>query len=246
VNRLCVGDILRLNKLVRHLKDERHKFRVKLRRLKGEGRVKVVVITDAGEGEQHPEDWTRAQAGRLVGLMEEGDDECRFSVAEWKSTKCVRVTHSSFDGETVAAVQAVDAGLAVALLVEEFEHGVLRSRKQRMYDQLQGRSVTRAKVQVEMCTPGKKLDTQCELYGDAQSLIDKVHSRRLDVKLAKRRKQDVSDLKECVELEELKRLKKVDGKRNCVDALTKGRARTKVTMECLVDVLSTGRYVAPV
>ena len=243
VNRLEVGDILRLNKLVRYLKEGKQRFKMLLRRLPGKGRVKVVILSDAGEGENHPEDWTKAQAGRVIGLMEEGDTEGHIAVVEVKSGKCVRVTHSSFDGETVGAVQAVDSGLAVAMLVEEFEFGVLRSRKQRLYDQLQGLSETRTKTVCELHTPGKgHEETKCELHVDAKCLVDRVASRRLDVKLAKRRKQDVSDLKECVELGELEPLVKVDGKYHCPDALTKGRARTKDTAGLLVKLLEQGIY----
>jgi hypothetical protein len=243
VNRLRVLHLRRVNKLVRHIKDARSSFKIKLPKLKlkrdhkfGRRRLKVVLIVDAGDGEQSPgEAWTRAQAGRIVGLMDaalEPGEAGDFVVCETKSEHCKRVTHSSFDAECVSSISALDAGLAVAMLIEEGESGVRPSRRETMDATLEGEHEERLKVQVEMHT-------------DAKSLVDKVESPRLDAALNKRRKQDVSDMKECRAFGDLRRLVHIQGKWNPADPLTKNKNRTKQTSVELVRLLSTGWYDPP-
>jgi hypothetical protein len=83
------------------------------------------------------------------------------------------------------------------------------------------------------------------MHTDAKSLVDKVESPRLDAALNKRRKQDVSDMKECRAFGDLRRLVHIQGKWNPADPLTKNKNRTKQTSVELVRLLSTGWYDPP-
>jgi hypothetical protein len=76
--------------------------------------------------------------------------------------------------------------------------------------------------------------------------VDKVESVRLDAAMNKRRKQDVSDMKECRAHGDLRRLVHIMGLWNPADPLTKARNRTKQTSVELVKLLSTGWYKPPV
>lgn len=226
--KLKVADILRLNKLVRFMSDEKFAYRIRHPKLP-EGRVKVVVIADCGEGEQSKEDYTKSQCGRVIGLMsgESGPGAGLMCVVEFKSSKCRRVTHSSFDGETISAVDGAEAGMAVALLVEEYESGVLPSLRERQLAAIDGVGLVRERVDVE-------------LYTDSKSLVSKVENVRMDPKLTKRRKQDVADLKEALAVRDLRRLVFHRGEWIVADPLTKPRARATQTSGELVKLLSTG------
>jgi len=231
-SKLKVSDILRLNKTSRFLGDQRFAYRVKHPKLK-EGQVKVVVIADAGEGEQSKEDYEKSQCGRVIGLMhvdDAGEGSC--CVVDFKSQKCKRVTHNSFDGETIAAIDAVEAGMAVALLVEEYNNGVLPSLRERQIAEADGRELVRVRTPVE-------------LYTDSNSLVTKVKNVRMDPKLTKRRKQDVADLKEALGVGDLSRLIHHRGEWIVADPLTKPRARSGQTSEELIRMVSRG-WFAPV
>ena len=241
---MTTGGCLKLNKAIRRCKgagipvkdkrgQESHgKYRVP--RLKKGAKVKVVVIVDAGEGEQEVEVWTKAQGGRLIGLMEdEGSPEPgNFALVDWRSGKLVRVTHSSFDGETVAGVEAVDAGLCICMLVEEFQHGILPPMREKLMMKMEGCELERPKVPVEMHT-------------DANCLVKRVETLGMDSSMSKRRKQDVPDLKECRAKGDMLPLVKIQGQWNPVDPLTKVASRTEKTTRELRRLLATGWYEPP-
>jgi hypothetical protein len=151
---------------------------------------------------------------------------------DFKSQKCKRVTHNSFDGETIAAIDAVEAGMAVALLVEEYNNGVLPSLRERQIAEADGRELVRVRTPVE-------------LYTDSNSLVTKVKNVRMDPKLTKRRKQDVADLKEALGVGDLSRLIHHRGEWIVADPLTKPRARSGQTSEELIRMVSRG-WFAPV
>ena len=227
VNRLKIGDIVRANKLVRHL----HQTPQVLRRPRlPPGNVKVVVVTDAGEGEQNRDDFCRAQGGKCVGLMLDtpSPEPGWMWLVEVRSGKLARVTHNSFDAESIIGVEGLDAGMAVAKLVEEFKYGPTPTMRDRAMASLP----PRPRVKVELQT-------------DSNSLVTHVASIRMDPRLAKRRRQDVADVKEAIALGDIYPLVFIRGLWNIMDPLTKCRSRTKLTMQELIKVLTTGWYAPP-
>ena len=80
-----------------------------------------------------------------------------------------------------------------------------------------------------------------DLHTDAKGLVDRVHSRKMPL-IAKRRRLDIADLKECISRGELYPLKAIDGVTNPVDPLTKSKKRAEKTSQYLVQLLSTGWY----
>ena len=226
-NRLKIGDIVRLNKVIRHLQVTPTVTR---RPRLPPGHVKVVAITDVGEGEQAKDDYSKAQGGRLVGLMldQPSPGPGPIWVVEIRSGKCARVTHGSFDGECIEAVAGLDAGLAVAMLVEEFYFGPTPSMRERASTAITARPKTMA-----------------ELHTDSKSLTTHVASVRVAPNLAKRRKQDVADVKEAVNLGDIYAPVFILGPFNPVDAITKDRSRTTKTGKELLRILSTGFYDPP-
>jgi len=234
VNSLQIKHIVRLNKCIRMLKDTKQRYAVRVPRLR-DAPLKVVVVVDAGEREPiagAPPCW---QSGRLIGLMNddlEGSDGW-FSTVDFKSGKCRRVCHGAFDGETVAAIEGLDTGLAVAMIVEESAYGV----KEGLREELEWRLDGGEEVKRPPCL--------VEVHTDSKSLTTNVESVKIDAGLNKRRKMDVADIQECRKKGELKRLVHIQGTLNPVDPLTKERSRTKQTTERLVELLKSGWYSVP-
>ena len=230
VNSLRIGDITRLNKSVRLLKDPRFSYRVKLPKLSMQSETLIRAVVDAGEGEQGSDVWEKAYGGRLLGLHQ--PDTGLFATLEVRAGKLGRVTHSSFDGESVNAIEAVDVALAVQYLIAEYENGVQVSRDKRLEMLIHGETDPDANRRVLPI----QLDT------DSKSLVDRVESAKLDSQMSKRRKADVADLQELRWLNLLKRLRHVAGKSIPADCLTKPKVITKETMHRLVTILKTGLY----
>ena len=230
VNHLTVADLSRLNKVVRFVRRKEQRYKVRLPVLDS-SRFKVVCIVDAGEGEADPEVWTRAQGGYIIGLQDSSlsaGEPGHFSTIAWRSGTLKRVTHSSWDAETIAAVEALDAALMVAMMVEEGLSGVRGSVRDRLESWLEeGQAPARETVKVEMHTDSKSLTTRVE----SMSMTN----------LSKRRKADVADLRECVDRGELT-LVHIAGKQNPADCLTKHRSRTKFTSQRFVELVKTGWY----
>ena len=80
------------------------------------------------------------------------------------------------------------------------------------------------------------------VHTDSNSLVTKVYARRVEPKLAKRRKQDIGDLQECLELGDLTEMLHCNGLLMPPDCLTKCKDRTQATSQRLVDILTTGWY----
>jgi len=229
-NRLQVKHMVKLNEAVRLLRDPKLQYCLRQPVL-GKGKLKVVVIVDAGERTPDGVVAPAWQCGRLIGLMVEDSEGAPgwFSYVDHKSGKAKRVCHCSFDGETLAAIEGLDAALVVALLVEEAESGVRPGLRQRLDAKLEG-------YEHKPCT------VPVELHTDSNSLITHVESCKLDAGLNKRRKIDIADIQELRRDGLLKRLVFIRGTMNPADSLTKERARSKATAEILVDLLRTGWY----
>jgi len=236
VNGLKIRDVLRLNKTVRVLRDPRWRYRMRVPKIDIANGMRVVCIADCGEGEQRPDTWEKCQGGRCVGLMSMAPvgTEGAFALVWINSGKLSRVTHSSFDGECVNVVETVDMALAIELLVEEVEYGVMPSRRARMEAMRDGAASSEA---VERAPIG------IEVHTDSKSLVDRVASRMLEAGMAKRRKQDVADLQELTFEEQLRDpLFHCSGKAIPMDPLTKPASQAKQTSARLREVLEGGYY----
>ena len=150
-----------------------------------------------------------------------------------RSARARRVTHDSFDVETVTAVDGVDAGLCIAGLVEEFYSRPLPDLKTRIMQRLQT-------CDTEMW---QRLHVPVVVDTDCLSLVANVKAPKVVRRLSKRRAIDVSDLRECVRFGELQ-VRAIEGITNPLDAATKAMGKTIQTRKILVEVLSTGVYRA--
>ena len=87
--------------------------------------------------------------------------------------------------------------------------------------------------------------TMVELHTDSKSLTTHVASVRVAPNLAKRRKQDVADVKEAVSLGDIYAPVFILGPYNPLDAITKDRSRTTKTGKELLKIMATGFYDPP-
>jgi hypothetical protein len=229
VSDLHVGDLCSLNKLIRQMKHSGESCFIP--RLSETGDVFVQVIVDGGGGDQATSDFKKGQSGILIGIGVVGCDE--LAVVHVGSKRARRVTHDSFDVETVTAVDGLDAGLCVAGLVEEFYSRPLPDLKTRVLQRQitpgdDGSAWPRQRVMVV-------LDTDC------MSLVANVKAPKVVRRLSKRRPIDVSDMRECVRLNELS-VRAIEGATNPLDAATKSLDKTTRTRQILCELLSTGIY----
>jgi len=232
-NALHVRDMLRLNKSIRLVKDDRWRYKVRIPKLRKDKGFRVVTVPDAGEGELKADDWTKAQGGRVVGIMSGGllGDPGEMAVVDVRSVKLKRVTHSSFDAETVNAIDTIDVALGVVELIHEWQNGVCPGRVEVMQNWLQTHE-----------WPEEKDPVPIEMHTDCRDLVDNVESLSMKTTLTKRRRIDVADLKEMRMRGQLRRLLHLSGKHIPTDALTKQKVFTKQTMVRLVELFKTGYY----
>jgi hypothetical protein len=166
-----------------------------------------------------------------IGLME--DDwhiQGRFAPVFIKSGHLTRVAHSSFDGETLVGIEGVDVSLSVALLVEEFLHGVRPSLWDRKLAQLEG-----IELSSELMIP-------IEQHTDAKDLVDRVKKITFDPKMSKRRKTDIFDYQELEDLGIMRPLIKITGPDNPVDCLTKAMPFDSKGFARLLELVRDGVY----
>ena len=237
---LCVADCMRLNKVVKTLKTRpesrdahsvpKLKTAVEIDDHTGHRKgFRVVTLADAGEGERSREDWTRSQGGRIVGLMVDAPlgEAGHMAVVDCSSRRLKRTTHSSFDAETVNAIDALDVSLGVCELVSEWQHGVRPTPS--FENSFQWEAGIRPAVPLE-------------LHVDANDLVEAVEGLRMKPTFKRRRKLDIADIRELRAEGGLRRLLHVQGKGFHADPLTKPRKVTQQTTLILQTLLRTGVY----
>jgi hypothetical protein len=236
----CVDDLKKMNRLVRILrngmwnKDKKamEKPFVWLPRLDHDKGVKVVIIVDAAEQKGERGYDARWMGGITVGLMEDDwHTSDKFAPVYFRAGKCKRVAHSSFDGETLAGIEGLDVGLSIAILVEEFISGVRPGFFDRKLAALDG-----IDLEPELTIP-------VEEHTDSQDLVDRVRKITFDTKITKRRKGDIADYQELIDLGVLKPLVKIAGSGNPVDPMTKYFNYDSWAHERLADIMRRGKYV---
>ena len=169
--------------------------------------------------------------GRFIGLSVDGSE--LFSIVEWRSGKIPRVTHSSFDAETIEAVLGTDMATGVGELVSEALHGVRPGISERRELETEG-------------TPWTDVITESEVHTDSKCLVDRTANLGISSAIQPRRRRDIADMKECVDYGQLRPLVHIAGPTNPVDGLTKEKTRHGVrqTLEIMRKLLTTGIYLA--
>ena len=235
-----IGDVLRLNKTVRQYqiaegKPGSGRTRIWTPRIDGTNGFHILAIVDAGEGENDKDVWSKAYGGKYIGITAKNPalgEEGQIAFIECKSAPLSRVTHSSFDAETVAAIETLDLALSVQAVVDELVNGIKPKRSLRLEQN----------ATTWVAAP----QTKVRLYSDSKSLCDRVASQQLEAGMSKRRKQDIADLQEAAREGEMDLPVHLEGKKNPVDAGTKPARCTEVTQNLLKELLSTGTLSAAV
>ena len=197
-------------------------------------KVKLCVVVDAGSGEaadpplKHRDH--QCVAICLCAPYSTGSEsflpgeKMIAGLLSWSSVGVARVTHSSFDSETIVAVSSLDMTNNHRELLGEVLIGVCpprrnREERRRWMDNL----------------------PLCELHSDSMSLVKAV---RLGVnnKLAMRRSRDVSDIREAISLGDYSALLHIAGPSNFSDVGTKPPSRTVKSQALLEQLVYYGLY----
>jgi hypothetical protein len=229
---LRVDDLLRLNKLVRGMRNERYSKGLFIPTLPGSERLKIVAIADAGLGGVG-EEGTRTQGGKVIGLQPSSlapGEAGPFAPNTIRSTGIRRVVHAPFDAETITCVDTVDEALSLNLLLDEFENGPVRSLWERKVEAVEG-WVSDPVVSVPV-----------EVHVDSEATCTRTQATKIDPNMTKRRKLDIADLRECRDLGLIRPLIHISGEWNPTNALTKRLSWNEKTMLRLLEICQTGWY----
>ena len=236
-----VGDLVKVNKLIRTVKDKHNQYKNYSPKLPP-GVLEILLIVDGGEGAQKSEeDKAKAQSGYAVFLgVKQDDGRYITNLIACRSHRGARVTHGSFDIECVSAISGLDMALQVQQLVQEFEHGVRPPIS----------SLARYKTTVEDLESIKadilEHRRQILVFSDADSMVVNINTIKETATLAQRRKLDIADFRECIERKEVKGVYHINGKTNPLDCITKRYDKpgngTKDTREKFVKILKEGWY----
>ena len=210
-----------LNQTVKHLRETAHRKRmIPTLDLNTWGNV---VYADASLGNV---DNSRTQGGRAVNL-EDARGKCATLVC--RSGKLHRVAQSSYDAETLIAVDACGDGYEVALTAQEVLDGPLQTLLEK---------VLRRSLQSGHREPAC-LSLPPTIYSDGHGTVQSVNgSKQVQ---CKRRQQDVAALREALEVGDVASVLHLAGPKNPVDPLTKllplASASTPSTVQVLERML---------
>jgi hypothetical protein len=160
-----------------------------------------------------------------------GHNTERFGLLLACSRKLKRVSHGSFDAETVWSIECLEEARFTALLLEEGLWG----RRPGLLDRVQAEA------------EGIELGVDympCEINTDCNSLVEAARSV-IPTKQSKRRRTDVADIKECVRVGSLLPLVHISGKLNPSDCISKyyNAGGTYTTRKRFSEVYTNGTYV---
>ena len=166
-------------------------------------------------------------------VVAKGDCSSTAALCGWRCGKLTRVSHSSFDGETIESVDALDSAAGVSLFLDEAFRGPRPTLLERREALLEG---------VDLLEGRPEYSVQVEVHTDAKCLTTRVEALTLDQGMRKSRKTDIADLRDALERGLVESLRHIAGVWNPADALTKLGSRTKQTMQRLDEVVR-GVYV---
>ena len=161
-----------------------------------------------------------------------GDESGTVALLAWRCGKLPRVSHSSFDGETIECVDALDGSVGISLFLDEGLYGQRPTMLERKEAQLEGWDAMEGRPEYGV---------QIVAHTDAKCLTSRIHSVTLDQGMRKARKTDISDLKDRIERGLLEDVVHIAGPHNPLDALTKHASRTAKTMPRLKQLVQ-GHY----
>ena len=228
-----VKHMRRIAKLIQAIKhDPQYVF---LPRFHKNAPIKLIAVVDAGAGEEaDPPLKTRDHqciAMLMVSPLRADEDSIlpgtavKAAVVSWQACGISRVSHSSFDFEAIVAVSSMDFLFNLKELVGEVLVSVCPSFRDKL-----ARQNWNAKL------------PSCELHTDSMSLVKAV---RLNVVqgLSQRRRRDVSDIRECLNKNDLSVVLHIDGPTNPADVGTKPNNRTLKAWEVCAELILKGKYL---
>ena len=205
--------------------------RVFLPRLPRDAPLKLIAIVDAGAGELADEPLkTRDHACVCVclaapkhGATSPPQAEVYAGIVSWQSCGVSRVTHASFDFEAVTAVSSLDLLANMREILGEVTISICPPRGP-------ARDAWRRQLPV------------AQLFTDSMGLVKAV---RLGVtsSLSNRRRRDILDLREALELDDLSAIIHINGTTNPSDVGTKTGSSTKKAMPAAEALVERGSYV---
>ena len=226
-----VGAALRLNKLIRTMRRRPKERKWFLPQLAKEKPLRVVVLVDYGGGDENSDPEARGQGAFAVLLMEDGDPDAggKAALVQIKSRRLRRVVHASFDGESIVAIDGLDAGFGVAMLLQEWDCGPRPSLFERVAMHTEG-------------APYQELFPVLDLYTDSNCLVTRVKSQKVDSQLNKRRRQDMADIQESLQIGQVRSVRHVAGKTNPMNYLTKVCTENDPSFQPLLRLVYEGWY----
>ena len=213
ITTLQISSILKFNKWVRFVHQTKTRGTV-LPVLDKNKPLRIEIVCDFG-GKLESEDANRT--GGVCILLREQDkvedirNPSKCAMVHWRSAKTRRVCASTFDGETLVAMEGIEMGLLVQEFICEMEYGPNVSLWQRLEARMEGLDLQR-----------QALRKPLYLWTDAMDLVLRCHSVKNDSgTVSKRRREDIADLRELLHLKQLAECGHICGHYNMMDALTK-------------------------
>ena len=198
--------------------------------------IKLIAVVDAGAGEEADAPLkTRDHQCVAVMLVSSPDPKATSlepgmptlaGLVSWQSCGLGRVSHSSFDFESICAISSLDLIVNLRELVGEILVGpcprlLLNSGKDRR--------------------AWKERLPTAELHSDSMGLVKAVRLGT-NPQLSQRRRRDILDLRDCMFHGEVAVFMHVDGPTNPTDVGTKPNAKTQVAAVELEHLIYRGKY----
>ena len=228
-NRLTTADFVDFNKTVAQIKEQPLSVLI----TGFTGKIKMVLVCDGSETSKKTE---RGYTGRVCGFMPGNlrpGEPGLFVPISVRTGKSPRATHSSFDIECVASIQVLDEALSLSIQTQEF----LMAPQTKLH----------RTARYSFFSEGtSKLDFSTEMHSDAELLCNAVNKiTMVNPTLGVRRREDVDDLKTCLQTRDLAVVAHISGKLNPTDRLTKPMARCSETHGLLLRILMQNFYDPP-
>ena len=170
------------------------------------------------------------QGGRALGFQSNELPDV-FSLCQASSKKVRRVAHGSFGGETCWGIESLEEGYGLCMMIDEAERGRQYTMEEKIICRLTGNPVNPE----PMC----KIDW----HTDCGSVIKALNKLVLS-DLSKRRKCDVSYVKQEIKSGRMLPVTKIRGEQNPVDSISKDFSAkgTTETRRRLRDICEFGIY----
>ena len=220
-NSATAGLYRRLDQIIFRIRTE--PGRIFLPRLRAEFGIKTIMIADASSGEAPPiETGVKVRDhGMQICLAAEATPPGqggRAGIISSASAKLSKVTHSSFDSESINNVDSLDLAININETSTETAIGVCPNRRE-----------------TELRSQWRAQRLSCEVHSDSHSFTRLVKIGLTHV-LSRRRARDIEDARQALQDEDISCFLHVDGITNPADAGTKKNpsAKASETLDLLV------------